>query len=512
MMLAKYNKYVDKFLWEIVGDNVIDCNDMNVIVDLIATAISQFDDINLRNLKRVVKILLLQKHKRVFVYDKTSPLNKFQNCCELDGDYVNSEIPEPNNEIETIDELINHNHEYNHRKYKEKCYKYRKQRVEYIKTLPQHEQKSQEWLNQRRECLTATAVSTALDEDPYKYPGELLLDKCGRGPPFLENKFVHHGKKYEEIGNMFYGFRNNVKVEEYGLVQHDKYRFIGASPDGICDSDRYDNCGLSRLVGRMLEIKFPFSRKINTTGDLNGDICPHYYYLQVQTQLFVAELQECDFLQCKIEEYNNYKEYLDDTHEKFPGISKATNLERGAIIQLFPRNKLGVYDPKIDSKKASDEENECLYAASYIYPPKLHMTLEEIQQWIYDFTANFPESDYYKTHIIDRVIYWRLSKVACHLIVAETDWFISIIPTLRKFWDYVLFFRENKLLLDKIEKYIKEVGPNKTSYIFKKCHKYYKQLNPDKDIGEPLYQVQNKWRKKYEAKKAYWDNYNKNKK
>ena len=55
------------------------------------------------------------------------------------------------------------------------------------------------------------------------------------GVPFKENENVHHGKKYEQIGTMFYSFRNNVAVAEYGLIQHDKYEFIGASPDGICE-------------------------------------------------------------------------------------------------------------------------------------------------------------------------------------------------------------------------------------------------------------------------------------
>ena len=122
---------------------------------------------------------------------------------------------------------------------------------------------------------------------------------------FIENEYVHHGKKYEEIGNMFYSFRNNVSVGEYGLIQHDKHTFIGASPDGICDKNTTDGHNLSKLIGRLLEIKFPAIRKIKMQGNLDGDICPHYYYVQVQTQLFVTNLDECDFLQCKVEEYES---------------------------------------------------------------------------------------------------------------------------------------------------------------------------------------------------------------
>src|SRR5690606_9969687 len=154
-------------------------------------------------------------------------------------------------------------------------------------------------------CITATKVSTAIDEDPYEHPATLLLDKCGRGEPFVENKFVHHGKKYEDIGAMFYSCRNNVKMQEYGLLQDDRFPFIGASPDGICLKKTYDGNGLTKLVGRLLEIKFPATRPILTKGDLNGVICPRQYYLQCLTQMYVTKMDECDFLQCKVDEYDS---------------------------------------------------------------------------------------------------------------------------------------------------------------------------------------------------------------
>ena len=52
----------------------------------------------------------------------------------------------------------------------------------------------------------------------------------------------------------------NVKVDEYGLLQHDKYPFIGASPDGICDKTTLDGNKLTKLVGRLLEIGGNFTR------------------------------------------------------------------------------------------------------------------------------------------------------------------------------------------------------------------------------------------------------------
>ena len=69
-----------------------------------------------------------------------------------------------------------------------------------------------------------------------------------------------------------------------GLIIHNQYKHIGASPDGISD------------LGIMLEIKCPFKRKID------GAI-PEQYWMQIQGQLEVCDLEECDYLECKLWEY-----------------------------------------------------------------------------------------------------------------------------------------------------------------------------------------------------------------
>src|SRR5690606_13868038 len=148
--------------------------------------------------------------------------------------YLNSEINSPQQKVNQTSDLVSHRHDYPDEAFTEKKYLRKQKRIVEINKIPQVEQKSQAWLDQRKKCITATKVSTAIDEDPYEHPATLLLDKCGRGEPFVENKFVHHGKKYEDIGAMFYSFRNNVKMQEYGLLQDDRFPFIGASPDGIC--------------------------------------------------------------------------------------------------------------------------------------------------------------------------------------------------------------------------------------------------------------------------------------
>lgn len=65
----------------------------------------------------------------------------------------------------------------------------------------------------------------------------------------------------------------------------------------------------------MLEIKCPARRFINTSGNMIGDICPYSYYCQVQQQLELCELDICDVGQCKLSEYINREEFIEDDCE-----------------------------------------------------------------------------------------------------------------------------------------------------------------------------------------------------
>ena len=543
MNLSYYNDEIDKILWDILDNDFFMETDLDNIIDTVANTIYQYDtNLTLDKLKLVVQYVINNKYQKKYIYDTESEFNQIlndsdkkssggkANPCKKNKSDSNSDImsinasdlnvetenfqaqyTNPELETETPDkvkctsasDLVSHRHDYEHDVFKEKKYIRRRKRIVALKKIPQHEQKSQAWLDQRNECLTATAVATALDEDPYKYPAELLLDKCGRGEPFIENENVHHGKKYEEVGNMFYSFRNNIKMAEYGLIQHDKYKYIGASPDGICEKNTLESDKLSKLVGRLLEIKFPAKRKINTQGALDGDICPHYYYVQVQTQLFVTKMAECDFLQCKTEEYESWEDFIADSNPLIPGLSKKTNLEKGCLIQLLPKKMVGTGDP-----------NMCLYNAKYIYPPKLHMTHQETVEWLGSELLHFHQNELSKNYLVDRVIYWRLSQIACHLIKADSEWFKSKIPILKQFWNYVKFYRKNTKKLDRLLKYIDDVGGakgrkegvKKSADIFARVHKDYLTAHPDTKYL-PLYQEENTWRKKYDKKQESFDKY-----
>jgi len=466
------------------------------LVDMITSTIHQYDDsLSKEWLELIVEYFLESKFNKYYVripndVNKSATLSRVATTTDIS--IVKDTNATDKINLRSDSDLISHVHDYASDKFTDKIHVMRKKRVAEIKKIPQHEQKTPPWYAQRNECLTATAIAIALDEDPYKYPAELLLEKCGKGEPFIENEYVHHGKKHEHNGTLFYSFRNNITVSEYGLIQHSKYSFIGASPDGICDQSCYNGTGISKLVGRLLEIKFPKTRKIQTEGDLDGDICPHQYYVQVQTQLFVTELDECDFLQGDMEEYESWNDFVADTHPSIPGLSKKTNLEKGCLIQLLPKKMIGRSDDLM-----------CLYNSKYIYQPKLHMTSEEIEKWIATEVIKFPSNALAKENMIDKIIYWRFARVTCHTIKKDANFFKTILPTLRQFWNYVLFYRKHPTELNKLVKYIKEVGVSNTVDIFARVHIDFSKFKPDTKT-QPMYQDENPWREKFNKKKEQY--------
>jgi putative phage-type endonuclease len=354
--------------------------------------------------------------------------------------------------------------------------KKRTDHYDYLRNLPQPVQKSKEWFELRDGMITASSAAEILGESKYGTRDEMLLDKVGILPnKYKENMFVHHGKKYELIATMIYEHLYNTKVGEFGLVpyQNDdsdliKVNFMGASPDGISTCITLDGKP-NPIVGRMLEIKCPLKRKILTSGEVDGEICPHYYWVQVQMQLACCKNEGCDFWQCNIQEYSDDEWLLDNTedekiHCKFTveqNMPKDINpkLTKGCIIQLLLKDKSKI--PKGDRWE---------WYAKYIYPSNLLMSDDEYIKWTKHIEKNwktlYPEhvNDYY----LDKVLYWKLHN--CHnvLIKRDVEWFRSKLPKFQEFWKEVLYLRSNKeeanKLLEKFmsKKIIKEPVTYKT--------------------------------------------------
>jgi hypothetical protein len=226
---------------------------------------------------------------------------------------------------------------------------------------------------------------------------------------------------------MIYEELYDINVKLFGLIRHPTINFIGASPDGICNSTTKTSGVFSPKYGTMLEIKCPYVRKIKKTGKVDGDIVPHYYYIQCQVQLEVCKLENCDFWQCTLKEYTTKEEWLADTPKK---ILDNPNLLKGALVQLMP-----------------DKKNPCIYDAKYIYPSSVNKTCEEYEKYVEDCKQNIPEG-----YIFDKVLYWKLEDCFNQPIKRDQNWFKEALPRFEEFWNEVLFYRSNPAKLKELQK------------------------------------------------------------
>lgn len=342
----------------------------------------------------------------------------------------------------------------------------RTEQVRKLRSIKSPEQKSKEWFKLRYGRITASDAGCILGNNHYARPYEFMLKKAGHST-FTANKFCHHGNKYEEIANMIYSYRMNVLVYEFGMMGHYRYKYLGASPDGICSEYQLDGKTLSKLVGRMLEIKCPLSRKIMKSGEPNGVICPSYYWDQVQLQLDACELDDCDFFQCKIDEYFMEDEFVEDTDEKKSFLSKETGYEKGCVIQLMPKN------PELDN---------VFEHSKYIYPPRIEMSPDDCKTWIAEQTEiiNKGHPDF-PTYKFDRVIYWKLVNYHNLNIKKDPEWITNSLPLFKKMWKYVLFFRRNQDKFQILNDYIDSIDYKNNDNIMNVAHTLYSVREPDYD-------------------------------
>jgi len=273
--------------------------------------------------------------------------------------------------------------------------KYLKEQVKTLKKIFQPEQKSKEWYEMRNNMLTASDWGTVLGENHYSNSNEVLKKKCG-DDTFFTNAAMQWGNKYESVAVLIYEHRNDVKVLEFGCLQHPFIPFLGASPDGITED------------GVMLEIKCPTSRKI--TG-----IPPRYYWCQVQGQLEVCELDRCDFLECSIKEYADEEEYLNDNYNGDYLRNKFGN-EKGIVVEVFKKNDKSFF---------------------FDYSPVCFIN-KELELWKDVINYKYNKDNF----IVSSYSYWYLEEVSCVPIYRNQEWFNQAKVELEIFWNKVLKYRK----------------------------------------------------------------------
>jgi putative phage-type endonuclease len=347
--------------------------------------------------------ILLEEIKDIFYIQMEEHIEDFKNGEEVEDDmnelleeafqiFINSFYPERS--INTEDSIIS--------KLNNEQIICLEKKIQDLRDIPQPVQRTPEWYQFRSNLITASNAWKAFESQSAI--NQLIYEKCQPikivdADPDVKiinnvntNTAMHHGQKYEPLSVMFYEEKYKTKVEDFGCIKHPSYAFLGASPDGIIVDQ------LSDRFGRMLEIKNPVSR------DITG-IPKKEYWIQMQLQMEVCDLDECDFLETKFVEYSDRKTYESDIEY---GKDK-----RGIIIQFYTKEGIPFY----------------------AYKPLHLISDEEVTQWE-DETIQFYESEVYQ-YSFTKYIYWKLEQISCVLVLRNREWFKNNIGQLANLWAIV---------------------------------------------------------------------------
>ena len=291
-----------------------------------------------------------------------------------------------------------------------------------INSHKNHQQRTHEWYVFRWSHLTASDLAKALGEKGEKSRWDLIYQKSMTLDMYIRQResfslggqpAIQHGVCFEAVAISLYEIKNNLKVKEYGCLPHLYVDYLAASPDGICES-RLTN---PDYHGRMLEIKCPYSRVITGIPKLE-------YYMQVQLQLEVCDLEYCDFLECDIRTYNNMTEFLQDSPKDKTSYCYTKSGNRKGVIYEY-------------REKGTN-------SSKYKYCP-LEYTCEEVSQWIKKT----------KEEILSNIVncgigckYWWIEEFNTVLIKRDQEYFDNMKIKLDDFWGLVMYYKNSDKLLE----------------------------------------------------------------
>jgi putative phage-type endonuclease len=278
-------------------------------------------------------------------------------------------------------------------------------RLKFYYSIPQPAQKSQAWLDQRTNFITASSFSNALSPKWSSYRNELMKNKVSKGSynNFFGNEATRWGEKYEDVCCAIYSYRNNVEVFDFGMIPHPKYPFLGASTDGIT----------TKLIN--LEIKSPYSRVIKP------GVVKDIYWQQMQLQMDVLDLNLSHFLECSFHEYPSERDFWIDFD--YDGL---VNPEKGIVIEIVNRDIM---------------DNSGVPKTMYIYSPiALCENANQMRVWHKQMISDIISS---KDKVYIRSHYWILSVYSCVNVIRDREWFNQQIPKFIEFWNEVETYRSN---------------------------------------------------------------------
>lgn len=269
------------------------------------------------------------------------------------------------------------------------------EKVEALLNIPLVEQKSEQWYEMRRNLITASDFAQALGQGKFGSQADIFKKKVrpeDESVASFSNPFFQWGNMFEPVANDVYSMlHNDVVIHEFGLLPHPTKSFFGASPDGITE------------YGVMVEIKCPPKRKIEV-----GAQVPLQYYYQIQGQLEVCGLKECDYFESQFILYKTWTEFTDAFDD---------NNIKGIIIEHVDSDgkKIWTYSPII----------------SHIHGRNTNFNA--INEWVEENTKN----DF------NDIKFWWLSHYNLKRVELDKAFVDEKLQALEQVWNKILEYRQN---------------------------------------------------------------------
>jgi len=267
-----------------------------------------------------------------------------------------------------------------------------------LRQLPLMKQRSDEWFEARKTRLTASDLYDAVKG------GNISIKLAKKKANIITDNINYNaipalkwGTMFEPMATRCYSQKmNNINIHDFGLICDVNNKHFGASPDGINE------------LGIMLEIKCPYSRKI-----IDG-VIPDKYKMQIQGQLAVCKLKECDYIECIFKSIENKEDYLE---------LGDTTVNHGIIAEFY--NSKGEY--------------------VYYYSEANKTPIECIEDIVNNDTYcnndrnNIPDitSNNQGKLKFSKYTYWKLDEMIIQRVIFKSDEWETIIPKINTFWEKV---------------------------------------------------------------------------
>ena len=322
--------------------------------------------------------------------------------------------------------------------------------IQCLLKMPQPKQKTAEWYECRNNLITASNLWKVFGTENQR--ASLMAEKIGGGDKLGNyadniNSTLHWGNKFEPLTVVIYQDKTKTRVGDFGCIIHDKYKFIGASPDGIVVNEE------SPFYGYMLEIKNIVNR------DIDG-IPKKEYWIQTQIQMETCNLDNCHFVETRFKMFDSAEMFYAD-REKYQYSGVILYFTKKFVIRIANTNELDDAAAATATAATDDQDYEKIENTAsgkefttkiiklvekssakspaidyssynkpyYIYMP-IHITQrEQIEAWI-DETKKTLADEY---SLVEKQ-YWYLDEYSCVLVKRNREWFVAVVADIESFW------------------------------------------------------------------------------